>query len=452
MPKRAAIYCRISKDVEGSGLGVDRQERECRALADREGLDVVETFTDNDLSAYRGKRRPRYAALVEALRARTVDTVIVWHPDRLTRSTRELEDLVDLLDTTRARVVTVVGGEYDLATAAGRMTARVVGAVARHESEHRSERLRSKADDLARRGRPPGGRTPYGFLPGYSGHDRVEAKALRYMARRVLEGASLLAVARELDAKGIPTKEGRAWHHSTVRAVLLNPAVTGLRVHRRQVAGPAAWEPIIDRATWEQVRAVLADPARKRRRPPRRNLLVGMVQNPNGDPMNGRPEKGGRAAYATRPPARPSLSIDAERLETYVVDAVLSVLHDADIPDETPDELPTAADIAAVEAELADLARLRGEGVVTLGEWLAAREPLQRRLDDARRAAGGRARPSPVAPLLARPGGVQRAWPNLDLVLRREIVAAIVEAVVVGPAIRGRWTRIADRVEIRWRA
>ena len=67
-PQRAAIYCRISDDREGRGLGVARQEDECRALAERLGWSVTHVYRDNDLSAYRGRRRPGYQALLEAVK------------------------------------------------------------------------------------------------------------------------------------------------------------------------------------------------------------------------------------------------------------------------------------------------------------------------------------------------------------------------------------------------
>jgi len=46
---RAAIYCRISRDKVGAGLGVERQQADCRALAERLGWSVVEAFSDDDL-------------------------------------------------------------------------------------------------------------------------------------------------------------------------------------------------------------------------------------------------------------------------------------------------------------------------------------------------------------------------------------------------------------------
>ena len=64
MPNRAAIYCRISDDRAGAGLGVARQEADCRKLAEDRGLTVTQVYVDNDLSAYSGKPRPGYKALL----------------------------------------------------------------------------------------------------------------------------------------------------------------------------------------------------------------------------------------------------------------------------------------------------------------------------------------------------------------------------------------------------
>jgi DNA invertase Pin-like site-specific DNA recombinase len=56
----AVIYTRISKDRTGAGLGVERRTEDCRELADRLGLTVADVLTDNDMSAYKRKKRPGY--------------------------------------------------------------------------------------------------------------------------------------------------------------------------------------------------------------------------------------------------------------------------------------------------------------------------------------------------------------------------------------------------------
>src|SRR5690606_616538 len=97
---------------------------------------------DNDASAYSGKPRPAFARLLAEVAAGTVDVLVAWHPDRLVRSPRELEDAIDALDAAGVAVETVRAGRWDLSTRSGRTTARLVGTVARDESEAKAERLR----------------------------------------------------------------------------------------------------------------------------------------------------------------------------------------------------------------------------------------------------------------------------------------------------------------------
>src|SRR4051812_26648147 len=132
---RVATYCRISDDREGQALGVKRQAEDCDALAKARGWTVAGRFVDNDISAYSGKTRPGYAQLLDAVRGGLVDGIVAWHPDRLHRSPRELEDFLTLVEQHGVAVETVQAGHWDLSTPSGRMTARILGSVARGESE-----------------------------------------------------------------------------------------------------------------------------------------------------------------------------------------------------------------------------------------------------------------------------------------------------------------------------
>ena len=93
VPQRAAIYCRISDDREGRGLGVARQERELREVCAGKGLDAAAVFRDNDISAsrYSKKSRPGYQELLEAIKSGEVDVLVVWDLDRLCRRPIEQE-------------------------------------------------------------------------------------------------------------------------------------------------------------------------------------------------------------------------------------------------------------------------------------------------------------------------------------------------------------------------
>jgi DNA invertase Pin-like site-specific DNA recombinase len=83
MPKRAAIYVRISDDREGEAAGVRRQEQDCQALAKRKGWPVAAVYSDNDVSAWAGGRRPQYDQLLRDIEAKAIDGVLVYDLDRL---------------------------------------------------------------------------------------------------------------------------------------------------------------------------------------------------------------------------------------------------------------------------------------------------------------------------------------------------------------------------------
>src|SRR6516165_10033966 len=150
---RAAIYTRISADQTGEGLGVARQLEDCLALADRLGWGVVARFDDNDLSAFNGKTRPGFEAMLTAMGGREFGGLICWHPDRLYRSMKDLERIIEVADANRVQIRTVNGGDLDLSNSSGRMMARILGSVARAESEHKGERQKRANAQKAAAGR-----------------------------------------------------------------------------------------------------------------------------------------------------------------------------------------------------------------------------------------------------------------------------------------------------------
>ncbi|MGC1732681.1 MAG: recombinase family protein, partial [Pseudonocardiaceae bacterium] len=208
MSRSAAIYCRISRDRVGAGLGVDRQRTDCQELAARLDWSVVAVHTDNDLSAYNGKRRPGYQALLEDLRNGRANAVLAWHTDRLHRSPVELETYIGVCEAGGVPTHCVKAGPLDLSTASGRMTARITGAVARHEVEHMIERQRAAKLQAARAGRYRGGRRAFGYEADGTSVRPDEAAAVLDAATRVLHGESLGSIAREWNTRGITTSTG----------------------------------------------------------------------------------------------------------------------------------------------------------------------------------------------------------------------------------------------------
>ena len=121
------MYTRISDDHTGQRLGVQRQLDDCLALAERLGWEVVARYDDNDISAYNGKTRPGFEAMLTAMGNGEFGALICWHPDRLYRSMRDLERVIDVADEREVQLRTVTAGDLNLGTPAGRMLARILG-------------------------------------------------------------------------------------------------------------------------------------------------------------------------------------------------------------------------------------------------------------------------------------------------------------------------------------
>ena len=121
---RAALYCRISDDPHDLQAGVERQKKDCRAYAERQGWTVVDVFEDNDTSAYRGKKRKDYHRLD---RRRAVPPVRRRrrHPRRRHRDVMEYFEFVKLLKSTGIAWHTAMEGEIRFSSATDEATSSV---------------------------------------------------------------------------------------------------------------------------------------------------------------------------------------------------------------------------------------------------------------------------------------------------------------------------------------
>ena len=267
-PVRAAIYARISKDKSGEEKGVDRQEADCRALAERLGWEVVGVYIDNDISASKGKPRPQYQAMLQAIRQGQINGLLAWHPDRLNRRAADLEKFLPIVEAHNVQVQTVTAGEYDLSTASGRMNARILGSVAQGEVERSAERIRRAMAQMREEGRYKGGMRPFGYEKDGTTVREDEAQVVRELCTSLLAGRGVKALAGDLNERGIPTTQGNTWKPTNLRQMLLRPRNAGLIATGRphideEIVGQAQWPPLVDEETWRAVRALLMDPSRR---------------------------------------------------------------------------------------------------------------------------------------------------------------------------------------------
>jgi site-specific DNA recombinase len=461
----AAIYARISSDPTGAELGVTRQLEDCRRLAEQRGLTVAEEYVDDDRSAWSGKLRPAYRRMLDDIRAGSVGTVLVWHADRLHRQPRELEEYIEVCEPGGVPTLACVSGPIDLSNPDGRLIARMLGAVAAHESDSKSRRIRRKTLELAMAGQPSGGGTrPFGYQADRRTLDPDEAAAVRGAVARVLAGDSLRAVARDLNERGITTSAGGPWSIQTLRRMLLSARISGQREHRGEIVAVGDWAPIITPEETTRLRARLNDPDRLTRRTVRRYLLSGGLLRCGlcDAVLTARPREGGDRRYVcSKGPGQPGcgrIGVLADPLESLIVEAVLYRLDTPELAAALAGVASTNADAAAAgdalaldQAQLDELARAHGERLITLREWLAARAPIEARIDAAKRRLSRLTHTSAIEPYVGASSALRAVWADLPLNSQRSIVAAILDRAIVRPAVPGRTRFDPARVEPVWR-
>jgi DNA invertase Pin-like site-specific DNA recombinase len=470
---RAAIYCRISQDRSGDGLGVQRQEEDCRALCERNGWEVVgQAYVDDDISAFSGKPRPAYLRLLRDISEGRVQSLAIWHPDRLHRSPLELEEFIQLIEKTRCKVATVQSGEYDLTTATGRMTARVVGAVARHESEHKSDRMRRRHRQLAAAGKDSGGPRPFGYEADRMTVRQPEASLIEEAARRALKGEPLRQIAVDWNARAITTVRGMAWDRTTLHRVLVSARISGRREVRvlptgavaragaGRIIGEAEWPGIVSPALSDQLRAVLADPSRLARHSAGAYLLSGIaICGICGRALSGsrKSEHGQKVPYL-RCSKRESteacgrIHIQATHAEGHLSELIEGRLRQGPLPPVGgDDELGIADELASVQAQLERAAVDLASGSITRGEWEAMQGPLRQRLLGLQERQRQRYRATAAQDL---PDDLADAWAQGQLSFweRRTVVRTLIVDLVIHPRRQDSKRDRFDprRIEIRW--
>ncbi|MFD9111590.1 recombinase family protein [Streptomyces bottropensis] len=460
---RAVIYCRISQDRTGAGLGVDRQREDCEALAERNGWNVVEVYVDNDVSAFSGKLRKGYRRMLADLDQGAATVVIAWHTDRLHRSPTELEEYINLCDRRGITTQTVQAGALDLATSGGRLVARMLGNVARHESEHKGERVARAMRQKALKGEWTGGIRPFGWgMP--TGEMRIkvdrktgeeseapfldmtkvvpeEAEALRYWTDTILSGGSVRSLVRWCADKGVTTTRGNPVTHTEVRDMLMRPRNAGIAVYKGEEVGRGVWEPIVEETKFRAVVAILTDPARKTTTGAQPKWVGSMLY------LCGRGEcgtgmtvtqSGGRQYPSYRCPTGHGGGRRAEIVDKYVEDTIVARLEREDAHELL---LPGPADVdtAGLQAEgeqirqrMRDLGGLFGGGHLELAPFTEGMETARAQLEGVTQQLTRAATVDPLVGLVGAPD-VRKAWRALDLERQRNVLRALVEVTLKTP-------------------
>jgi site-specific DNA recombinase len=211
---RTVAYLRVSTDKQADrGVSLDAQRAKVAAYAELYDLELVDVVVDAGASA-KTLDRPGLERALTMLRRGEAEALLVVKLDRLTRSVRDLGELVERHFAPGKAALLSVGEQIDTRSAAGRLVLNVLASVSQWEREAIGERTAAAMQHKAACGEFTGGEAPYGHrvdpdgrLAPVEAEQNVIAEARRLRA----SGLSLRNVARELDASGLRSRTGRAF-------------------------------------------------------------------------------------------------------------------------------------------------------------------------------------------------------------------------------------------------
>ena len=266
---RCAIYTRVSTEhgLDQEFNSLDAQYDAASAYSKSQahaGWTLIRSRYDDGGYSGGSTDRPDLQKLLEDIRARKIDVIVVYKVDRLTRSLADFAKLVELFDAHGVSFVSVTQ-QFNTTTSIGRLTLNVLLSFAQFEREVTSERIRDKIAASKRKGLWVGGNLPLGYemKDGKIAIVEEEAELVRSIFRRYLELGSVNELLRDLRERNIRTKTRRLSTGATrggipfgrgaLYYVLSNRFYIGQVKYKNEIL-PGEQPTIMDRALFDAVR------------------------------------------------------------------------------------------------------------------------------------------------------------------------------------------------------
>ncbi|MDB5678297.1 recombinase family protein [Sphingomonas bacterium] len=270
---RCAIYTRKSSEegLEQDFNSLDAQRESCAAYilsqASEGWVELPDRYDDGGLSGGT-LDRPALKRLLANVAAGSIDIIVVYKVDRLTRSLLDFSRLVEAFDKAGTSFVSVTQS-FNTTTSMGRLTLNMLLSFAQFEREVTAERIRDKIAASKAKGMWMGGSPPMGYKPKGRTLEIIEEDAalVRNIFKRYCELGNAWFVAKSLAGDGILTPRrvsakgndygGRPFSRGHIYLILNNPLYVGLIKHKdRTYAG--MHKRIVDQETWDKTRRIMA--------------------------------------------------------------------------------------------------------------------------------------------------------------------------------------------------
>lgn len=225
------IYARYSSHRQ-KDISIEQQVAECTAHAAGMGIRLIETYEDRAISGRRTDKRPGFQRMMKDAEKGQFNTVVAWKSNRIGRNMLEAMITEEQLRELGVKIV-YVEEEFD-DSAAGRFALRSMMNVNQFYSENMAEDIRRGIRDNAVNCKVTNGTLPFGYKIGKDLRWEVDPpndEYVREIYQRVLQGEHLIDIARDFNARGIPTSRGRQWSRSSFSTLLHNERYTGVYIY-----------------------------------------------------------------------------------------------------------------------------------------------------------------------------------------------------------------------------
>lgn len=272
----AAIYARYSSTAQNDA-SIEQQVEECVKYARENNLTIIATYEDRAISG-RTDRRPGFQKMIRAAERREFQVLLAYKSNRISRNMQSALNYEKRLTDAGVRVVYCKEDFGD--NAAGRFMLRMMMNMNQFYVENMSEDIRRGLQDRAAKGKVVGG-IPYGYRKGADGKyeiDETAAPIVREIFQRYINDESLADIRRDLNRRGILTRQKKPWSKNSFTGILNNERYTGSFVYadtRMEDIVPAIIEKGVYAMAQEKMKAEKI--VRKRHRGNRDYLLTGKL-------------------------------------------------------------------------------------------------------------------------------------------------------------------------------
>jgi len=423
--RRVVGYVRISRGREKE-TSTTSQRESIEAHCKARGWTLVKVVEESGRSAFKASRksRPAFREAMGLVTSGAADTFCVWKIDRACRNTRDLLDLVETLGEHSAEFASTTE-QFDTTTPIGQAMLTIIGALAELESAQKSERATEWHAQRRKNRVVPAGPPALGYCkpaPNELAPDPVVAPLVEAAARSIVDGGSVSAAVRALNAEGVKVT------HRGLSVALQSPTLAGLIAENGELL-PGSWEAVLDRETWEAARAVLSAPSRSTTTGNKlRHALAPIARCHCGSPMHVHMDKWRTKSGVSQmlrllcADTTCATGIGYDALEEAVAAAVLDLLDGG-----TWDALRSAgtAEPSAAEARLTRMWEMVLDGLIEPEEYAEAKA---RWVDEV--AATDTATDLPDV------GDVRAEWDDLTPQERHLIYRAAITSLTIAPATR----------------